>query len=137
MVEDSGEEWGRGEGVVHALAGRSSSLQAVGVGCLAGEQAGFMAHAGGQRGVHVGEDDRLGGELGRFGNIKLPVQNRIAGGVFVDVGGAVADPQAGDEDGELDVELDLAHLEGGGVPVAHEVADQAFVVLDVLGARPI
>ena len=64
VVEDSGEEWGRGESVVHALAGRSSGLQAVGVGCLAGEQAGFMAHAGGQRGVHLGEDDRLGGEGG-------------------------------------------------------------------------
>jgi hypothetical protein len=35
------------------------------------------------------------------------------------------------------VELDLAHLEGRGVVVAHEVADQAAVLVDALGARAI
>jgi hypothetical protein len=79
-------------------------------------------------------DGGLGGKLFGGGDVELPVEDRVAGGVFVDVGGAVADPLAGDEDGKLDVELDLAHLERGGVPVAHEVADQALVVLDVLGA---
>jgi hypothetical protein len=32
------------------------------------------------------------------------------------------------------VELELDHLEGGGVPVAHEVADEAAVFGDLLGA---
>lgn len=79
-------------------------------------------------------DGGLGGELFGLGDVEFAVKDRIAGGVFVDVGGAVADPLAGDEDGQFDVELDLAHLERGGVPVAHEVADQALIVLDMFGA---
>ena len=71
------------------------------------------------------------------GNVEFAVEDRIAGRVFVDVGGAVADPLAGDEDGQFDVQLDLAHLEGGRVPVAHQVADQPFVVLDGFGAAAI
>jgi hypothetical protein len=82
-------------------------------------------------------DHRLRGEVLGRGDIELPVEDRIAGGVFVDVGGAVADPLAGDEDGQLDVELDFAHLERGRVPVAHEVADQALVIGDRLGALAI
>ena len=46
----------------------------------------------------------------------------------------MADPLAGHKDGQFDVEFDLAHLERGGVPVPHEVADQAFVVLHRFGA---
>ena len=75
--------------------------------------------------------------MGRLGDVEFAVQDRIAGGVFVDVGGAVADPLARDKDGQFDVELDLAHLEGGGVPVAHQVADQPFVVLHRFRAAPI
>ena len=77
---------------------------------------------------------RLRGEVFAGGDVEFAVEDRVAGGVFVHVGGAVADPLARDEDGQFDVELDLAHLEGGRVPVAHEVADEAFVVGDGLGA---
>ena len=49
----------------------------------------------------------------------------------------MADPLARDKDGQFDVELDLAHLEGGRVPVAHQVADQPFVVLHRFRAAPI
>ena len=71
--------------------------------------------------------------LGR-GDVEFAVEDGVAGGVLVHVGGAVADPLAGDENGEFDVEFDLAHLERGGVPVAHEVADQALVIGDGFGA---
>ena len=79
----------------------------------------------------------LGGEVFGAGDVEFTVEDRVAGGVFVHVGGAVTDPLAGDEDGEFDVELDLAHLEGRRVPVAHEVADQALVIGDGLGALAI
>ncbi len=79
-------------------------------------------------------DHRLRGEFVGFGDVEFAVEDRIARGVFVDVGGAVPDPLAGDKDGQFDVQLDLAHLERGRVPVAHQVADQPFVVLHRFGA---
>ena len=66
----------------------------------------------------------LGRQLVRRRNVELPVEHGIAGRVFVDVGGAVADPLPGDEDRHLDVVFDLAHLERRGVPVAQQIADQ-------------
>src|SRR5690606_6289020 len=44
--------------------------------------------------------------------------HRVAARVLIDVGGAVADPLAGDEDGHRDMELELDHLKRRGVPVA-------------------
>ena len=82
-------------------------------------------------------DGGLGGQMFGRGDVEFAVEDRIARGIFVHVGGAVADPLAGDEDRQLDVELDLAHLERGRVPVAHEIADEAFVVLHRLGAAPV
>ena len=82
-------------------------------------------------------DRGLRGELFGGGDVELAVEDRVAGRVFVHVGGAVADPLAGDEDRQLDVELDLAHLERGRVPVPHQVADQPLVVRDRLGAAAI
>jgi predicted pyridoxine 5'-phosphate oxidase superfamily flavin-nucleotide-binding protein len=79
-------------------------------------------------------DGGLAGEVFGGRNIELAVEDRVAGGVFVDVGGAVADPLAGDEDRQFDVEFDFAHLKRCRVVVAHQVADQAFVVLDGFGA---
>jgi hypothetical protein len=79
----------------------------------------------------------LGGEVLGRGRVELAVEDRVAGGVFVDVGGAVADPLARDEDRQLDVQLDLAHLERRRVPVAHQVADQAGVVARGLRARAV
>ncbi len=77
---------------------------------------------------------RLGRQMLRRRNVELPVQDRISRRVFVDVGGAVPDPLPGHEDRQLHMQLDLAHLEGGRVPVAHEVADQAAVVAGLAGA---
>ena len=65
--------------------------------------------------------------LGRR-QVELAVQDRIARGIFVHVGGAVADPLPRDEDRQLHVVLDLAHLERRGMAVAHQVADQAGVL---------
>jgi len=67
--------------------------------------------------------------LGRR-QVKLAVQNAVAGADLVHVGSAVADPLAGYEDRQLYVVLDLAHLERRAVAVAHEVADQARVFTD-------
>ena len=47
------------------------------------------------------------------------------------------DPLPGDENRQFDVKLDLAHLERGGVPVAHQVADQSGILLYPLGAAAI
>ena len=69
--------------------------------------------------------------------IELAIQDRIACGILVHVGGAVADPLPRDEDRQLHVVLDLAHLERGGVPVAHQVADQPGVLGDAAGSPPI
>ena len=44
------------------------------------------------------------------------------------------DPLAGDEDGQLDVVLDVTHLERRGVGVAHQVSNQACVLPGALGA---
>ena len=60
--------------------------------------------------------------------IELGVEDRIASGVLVDRGRAMADPLACDEDWQLDVDLQLAHFEGRGVLVAHEVVNQSCVV---------
>jgi len=46
----------------------------------------------------------------------------------------MADPLAGDENGHDVVEFELDHLEGGGVAMAGEVADEAAVFVDLLGA---
>ncbi len=70
----------------------------------------------------------------RGGDVEFAVEDRVARGIFVHVGGAVADPLAGHENGELHVQLDLAHLEGRGMPVAHQVADEAGVVAGGLRA---
>jgi hypothetical protein len=49
----------------------------------------------------------------------------------------VADPLARDEDRHLAAKLHLAHLEGRGVPVTHQVAQQAAVVVELPGARAV
>ena len=49
----------------------------------------------------------------------------------------MTDPLAGHEDGQLDVVLDLAHLERRGVTVAHEVVDQPGVVASLARALAI
>ena len=49
----------------------------------------------------------------------------------------MADPLARDENRQFDVELDLAHLERRGVPVAHQIADQAGILLHPPGAAAI
>ena len=60
--------------------------------------------------------------------------HRVAGGVLVDVGGAVADPLPPAVHRHAHVQLDLAHFERGGVPVAQQVADQGAVLADPLRA---
>ena len=82
-------------------------------------------------------DGALRGQMFGGGNVELAVQDRIAGRVFVDVGGAVPDPLAGDEDRQLHMQLDLAHLEGRRMPVPHQIADQPLVIADMLGARAV
>ena len=67
---------------------------------------------------------RLGRDHVRVGYVELPVQDGVAGGIFVDVGRAVADPLPGHEDRQLDVQLDLAHFKRSRVVVAHQVAYQ-------------
>src|SRR5690606_5021158 len=50
------------------------------------------------------------------------------------VGRAVPNPLARDEDGHGDVELELDHLKGRRVAVAHEVADQPAVLMYLFGS---
>ena len=66
--------------------------------------------------------------------VELLVQDRVARRILVDVGGAVADPLPRHEDRQLHMELDLAHLEGCGVPVTHQIVDQAAILADLPGA---
>ena len=97
--------------------------------------------------THVAEQARLGRcglplrllqahEL-LVGDVELAIQHRVARRILVDVRRPVPDPLPGDEDRQLHVQLDLAHLEGRGVPVAHQVVDQAAVVADLLGAAAV
>jgi len=108
-------------------------IGAVGVGFEDVEDAGGLFALKDLAAALVVDDGLRVDMLGR-GDVEFAVEDGVAGGVFVDVGGAVADPLAGDENGQFDVEFDLAHLERGGVPVAHEVADQALVISDGFGA---
>jgi hypothetical protein len=73
-------------------------------------------------------------QLIELGAVAPIVQHRIARRVLVDARGTMADPLSRDEDRQLHVQLDLAHLEGRGVPVPHQVADQALVGRHLLGA---
>ena len=98
-----------------------------------------LEHAGGlgpfqHRAAALVVDLGLRRELPGRGNIELPIQYRIARRVFVDVGGAVADPLTRHENRQLDVQLDLAHLERRRMPVAHQVTDQPLVVGHMPGA---
>ena len=77
---------------------------------------------------------RLSLDFIRLRQIELVGHDRIATRIFVQAGRAVTDPLAHHEDGHLDVDFDLAHLEGRGVLVAHEVADQATVFTNRLGS---
>ena len=67
---------------------------------------------------------RLGRDHIRVRYVELAVQDGVAGGIFVDIGRAVPDPLPGHEDGQLDVQLDLAHFKRSRVVVAHQVAYQ-------------
>ncbi len=73
-------------------------------------------------------DCRLRRQMLGCGQVELAVQDRIARGILVHVGGAVADPLPRHEDRQLHVIFDLAHLERRGVPVPHQVADQAGIL---------
>src|SRR5690606_1064348 len=53
------------------------------------------------------------------------------------VGGPMTDPLARDEDRQLDVKLYLAHLEGRGVTVPHQIADETTILLHALGTTAI
>ena len=74
---------------------------------------------------------RLGRDHLRVRYVELAVQDGVAGGILVDIGRAVPDPLPGHEDGQLDVQLDLAHFKRSRVVVAHQVAYQR----PVAGAR--
>jgi hypothetical protein len=49
----------------------------------------------------------------------------------------MANPLAGNEDRQLDVELELAHLERGGVAMAEQVANQAAIAAQPCGAATV
>ena len=84
------------------------------------------AAAAGPLAVDLFFPDRL--EMGRVRHVELAVEPGVARGILVDAGGAVAEPLACDEDRRLDVQLELAHLEGRRVAMAQEVADQRAVL---------
>ena len=79
----------------------------------------------------------LGRHRVRCRQIELPVEDRIARRVLVDAGHAVPDPLARHEDRQLHVQLDRAHLERRGVPVAHQIADQPAILADPPGAAAV
>jgi hypothetical protein len=79
----------------------------------------------------------LGGEMLLPGKVELVVEYRVARRVFVDVGGAMADPLPRHEYRQLHVILDLAHLERRGVAVPHEIVDQPAILADLLGAAAV
>ena len=60
-------------------------------------------------------------QLIQLGDVELLRQHRIASRDFVDAGGPVANPLTGDEDRQLHMQLDLAHLERCRVLVAQQV----------------
>ncbi len=65
--------------------------------------------------------------------VELFLHHRVPARVLVHIGGAVSDPLAGDKDGEFYMKLELNHFEGSSVLVAHQVADQAPVLMDLFG----
>ena len=79
----------------------------------------------------------LGREMLGPGQVELVVEDRVARGIFVHIGGAMADPLARHEDRQLHVVLDLAHLERRRVPVPHQVVDEPAILADLLGAAAV
>ena len=73
-------------------------------------------------------------DLLRRRHLVLVGHDRVPGAVLVHRRRAVADPLAGDEDGEPDQELVLHHLERSRVAVAHQIANEAPVVAHRLRA---
>ena len=71
------------------------------------------------------------------GTIEFVVEDRVAGRVFVDVRRAVPDPLPRDKDRQLDVVLDLAHLERRRVTVPHQIVDEPLVLADLAGAAAV
>jgi hypothetical protein len=69
--------------------------------------------------------------------IELVVEDRVARGIFVHVGGAVADPLPRHEDRQLHMVLDLAHLERRRVAVPHQIVDEAAILADLPGAAAV
>ena len=80
---------------------------------------------------------RLRRQVLRAGDVELPVEDGVAGAVLVHVRRAVPDPLPRHEDRQLHMVLDLAHLEGRRVPVPHEVADQAAILVRRPGAAAV
>jgi len=72
---------------------------------------------------------RLRGKVVRGGDVEFPVEDGIARGILVHVRRAMPDPLPCDEDRQLHMVLDLAHLEGRRVAVTHQVADQAAILV--------
>jgi hypothetical protein len=69
--------------------------------------------------------------------IEFLCQNRVPARDLVQTGRTVSHPLPSHEDRALDPELELDHLKGGGVAVAHQVPDQTTVVTNALGASRI
>ena len=68
------------------------------------------------------------------GNIEFAVQDRIPRRILIHIRRAVPDPLARDKDRQFHMQLDLAHLERGRMPVPHQVPDQPGIVLHAFGA---
>lgn len=80
---------------------------------------------------------RLDAPFVRLSRVDFADRLGVASGVLVDVGCAVANPLAPDVHRDLDVQLDLAHLERRGVMVAHQVANEPPVVAHLLSASAV
>ena len=80
---------------------------------------------------------RLCSQVFRRGDIEFAVQDGIARGIFIHIGGAMPDPLPRDKDWQLHMVFDFAHLKRCAVAVAHEVADQAAILIRRAGAAPV
>jgi hypothetical protein len=73
-------------------------------------------------------------EVVPIGGVEQQRHEGVPAAVLVHIGRPVPDPLPGHEDRHADVELELHHLAGRGVPVAPQVADQAAGLAHLAGA---
>ena len=119
-------------------------IQKIDIGCIAAF--GVMAQQGQDflrlLGIEAGTSSltvgrRLRRQMLRCRQIEFLIHDRVSRGILVHIGRAMANPLPRDEDRQLHMQLDLAHLERSRMSMAHQIIDQPAIFGNFLGATAV